>query len=968
MSGLDQSQVAPSSHDAAANWNSSGHFDNERSNSLHKDAQRAPIHLANISSHSAESSTRMSLLDDHDRGIEQQESPAISPTAMASDSADDRPLTISDVSASSPSVSPTLQPLNTQSLQPPPLSSVDLAAATVAPVAASENAIAASEQHAGLERVQSSLPRPPLNRAGTDPYPHTNASQSGTSSFRMSSQQANMFGSHQPPVAGPSRPPRYADPDTHWLSEDEGEQHTRDVTSRRRIPRSHRRHDGHDHDDFQDGHGSDKSGDASSKASALYNLLAGAHDVAQSHRGPRVSHKPATVHAQPEGLLASYARDYRANIQDASQVPRKLLASLRCPACRHIYQDPVTLRCGHSLCLACCAAPVRRRKNSNKDESLVAQTATDSTEQRLSRATGSRLGLERIKDDRNTAADTSHEIANEHSDATADTAEEARNSIGQPQPTAPKAHKVLLEDTLCKVSGCDTLTRAKGPHRDGYSIDYVLHKLTDIVRTYYTDDELIINYHAIDEIDAATLRYRHDVSSIPVGGGASRHSWDGGDVRSFTDASLMVSGEGDSPSPQSSVSSIEDTPKSDSDLLKRSMGRRKGQPKMSKRAKAEKDTPRQFAGALTSKSKPFSINEDRKMHMRELPMEAKPSDLPAEPYLPTLVLDTLSELECQGFNYFLSSPFNQTLVKLVTSCFPALYAERKMLIKQEEDAVGLDTPLFICMVSFPTLATNLHIYEPRYRLMMRRAMDNNRRFGMLLPSRANGGVAQYGTMLEIQNLHLFEDGRSIVESVGVHRFKVLESGTLDGYTVGRIERIEDIDDEQEDELERLAMIRNEARRAARATAESVESVKSSSSQANAASGTAAVPSSPLPAAHGAPMARTDSSQNAAFDNEASGAEFELSNKELVNQCRGFVEALRTGSTPWLIQRLNDTLPPMPEDPRDLTWWMATLMPVDDHEKARLLQITSYRLRLRLIVHWIQQMQNSWWFTRGCTIC
>jgi len=43
-------------------------------------------------------------------------------------------------------------------------------------------------------------------------------------------------------------------------------------------------------------------------------------------------------------------------------------------------------------------------------------------------------------------------------------------------------------------------------------------------------------------------------------------------------------------------------------------------------------------------------------------------------------------------------------------------------------------------------------------------------------------------MLEIRSVQMLNDGRSMIETVGSWRFKVLEKGTLDGYTVGRVER------------------------------------------------------------------------------------------------------------------------------------------------------------------------------------
>lgn len=89
------------------------------------------------------------------------------------------------------------------------------------------------------------------------------------------------------------------------------------------------------------------------------------------------------------------------------------------------------------------------------------------------------------------------------------------------------------------------------------------------------------------------------------------------------------------------------------------------------------------------------------------------------------------------------------------------------------------------------MPTILHVFEPRYRLMIRRCIESSSpRFGMVLPARGDrgmGGISEYGTMLEIQSVQMLPDGRSMVETVGSHRFKLLEKGNLDGYTVGKIE-------------------------------------------------------------------------------------------------------------------------------------------------------------------------------------
>lgn len=72
--------------------------------------------------------------------------------------------------------------------------------------------------------------------------------------------------------------------------------------------------------------------------------------------------------------------------------------------------------------------------------------------------------------------------------------------------------------------------------------------------------------------------------------------------------------------------------------------------------------------------------------------------------------------------------------------------------------------------------------------MLRRCLETSTpRFGMIMPPRTAGGGTDFGTLLEIRTVQMFPDGRSMVETWGVQRFRILERGTLDGYMVGRIE-------------------------------------------------------------------------------------------------------------------------------------------------------------------------------------
>lgn len=46
-------------------------------------------------------------------------------------------------------------------------------------------------------------------------------------------------------------------------------------------------------------------------------------------------------------------------------------------------------------------------------------------------------------------------------------------------------------------------------------------------------------------------------------------------------------------------------------------------------------------------------------------------------------------------------------------------------------------------------------------------------------------------MLEVRDVKFFPDGRSVVDTIGMSRFKVLSHGQRDGYNTAKIEYLED---------------------------------------------------------------------------------------------------------------------------------------------------------------------------------
>ena len=73
------------------------------------------------------------------------------------------------------------------------------------------------------------------------------------------------------------------------------------------------------------------------------------------------------------------------------------------------------------------------------------------------------------------------------------------------------------------------------------------------------------------------------------------------------------------------------------------------------------------------------------------------------------------------------------------------------LIKASQDGKH-HIPIFVCTVSYPCMPCPLHVFEPRYRLMIRRSMENGtRQFGMCLGSDQHE-FSEFGTVLEIVQL------------------------------------------------------------------------------------------------------------------------------------------------------------------------------------------------------------------------
>ena len=83
-------------------------------------------------------------------------------------------------------------------------------------------------------------------------------------------------------------------------------------------------------------------------------------------------------------------------------------------------------------------------------------------------------------------------------------------------------------------------------------------------------------------------------------------------------------------------------------------------------------------------------------------------------------------------------------------------------------------PIFpLSIVIFPGEEVNLHIFEPRYKQMIKECYDMKKPFGV--PVIMNNDVAEMGTLVEIKELSkVYDNGEMDIKTKGIKIFRVLE--------------------------------------------------------------------------------------------------------------------------------------------------------------------------------------------------
>ncbi|KAF2725045.1 hypothetical protein K431DRAFT_216830 [Polychaeton citri CBS 116435] len=263
-------------------------------------------------------------------------------------------------------------------------------------------------------------------------------------------------------------------------------------------------------------------------------------------------------------------------------------------------------------------------------------------------------------------------------------------------------------------------------------------------------------------------------------------------------------------------------------------------------------------------------------------------------------------------------PNNKALVDLLNGLCPdTITARAEALTLEELGGEGdLKTPLFVCTLGFPQMPTFLRIFEPRYRLMLRRCLEGNGEFGMMMYNRygepqGDLGVVhfyRYGIMLRIVQSQLMADGTSLIETRGSYRFRIKAHGTLDGYTIGSVERVEDIPLTEEERIE----------------AEETS-----------------LPSLP---------------ENADMSEHLK----RMPTQRLLSIGHEFITKMRGRSAAWLQQRVLDVHGEPPEDAALFPYWFASVLPISEDEKYKLLPTTTVRERLKITATWIKRIESQRW--------
>jgi Lon protease-like protein len=111
--------------------------------------------------------------------------------------------------------------------------------------------------------------------------------------------------------------------------------------------------------------------------------------------------------------------------------------------------------------------------------------------------------------------------------------------------------------------------------------------------------------------------------------------------------------------------------------------------------------------------------------------------------------------------------------------------------------MGVEIPLFeLGVVLFPHMPLSLHVFEERYRAMLRHCEERGTSFGVVgirEGVEVGGGAVSYdvGTLAQIRRLEKLPDGRANLLVTGASRFRIVRRSTAHPFPAGEVEYLED---------------------------------------------------------------------------------------------------------------------------------------------------------------------------------
>ena len=131
------------------------------------------------------------------------------------------------------------------------------------------------------------------------------------------------------------------------------------------------------------------------------------------------------------------------------------------------------------------------------------------------------------------------------------------------------------------------------------------------------------------------------------------------------------------------------------------------------------------------------------------------------------------------------------------------------VLSKDQTPYERQIPLFpLQVVLFPGGFLPLHIFEPRYRTMIKFCLEHESEFGVVLikEGEETGETAvpcDVGTAVRILHVEHLDDGRMHIVTAGEYRFQILEIQEHLSYLTGRVRMLDDLETEIESVPESL---------------------------------------------------------------------------------------------------------------------------------------------------------------------